>query len=233
MTIATPTTDVLRHVLWLGAEEGPSDAVPIGSGVIAYFENREYVVTALHVAEPCGFQPLVRHSGKWNTVNWKTVATDTDNDIAILSARGKLSEPSEFVGYGEMDGLIFGQIGYALGYPGVWDSAGPRLDHIAEMKRLPLPVVALVLANHVAGNPTTYCSSYINAGFSGGAVVFPLPKNKWTVAGIITHFPTVLRPVYRDGRVTGDTVQEHAGLVGYTAFSFVRNMLTAKAGKRT
>ena len=229
MTIASPTIDVLRRVLWLGAEGGSSGAVPAGSGVIAYYEDREYLVTALHVAELCGFQPLVRHSGKWNTIGWKTVATDTDNDIAILSAEGILSDPPEFVGYGEMGGLIFGQLGYALGYPGVWDRTGPRLDHIAEMKRLPMPVVALVLANHVPGNSTIYSSSYINAGFSGGAVVFPLSENKWTVAGIITHVPTVLRPVYRDGKETDETVLEHAGLVGYTTFSVVKDMLKTQA----
>ena len=53
-----------------------------------------------------------------------------------------------------------------------------------------------------------YSASYINAGFSGGAVVFPLADGDWTIVGIVTHFPTVKRSVYRGGVETGDYVKE-------------------------
>ena len=93
--------------------------------------------------------------------------------------------------------------------------------------------MALVVANFTAGGNATYSASYINAGFSGGAVVFPMGQRDWTIAGIITHFPTIPRPVYRNGKETEDFVREHTGLVGYTSFGSVEKLINdAEAGKK-
>ena len=43
--------------------------------------------------------------------------------------------------------------------------------------------------------------------------------------GIVTHFPTVERPVYRESVETGDYVKEHTGLVGYTALPLVLDLI--------
>ena len=88
-----------------------------------------------------------------------------------------------------------------------------------------MPIASLVVANFTASGPFTYSASYINAGFSGGAVVFPLANSDWTIAGIVTHFPTVQRDVYRGGVETGDYVNEHTGLVGYTSLPMVLDLI--------
>ena len=126
---------------------------------------------------------------------------------------------------------MFGQIGYALGYPGFQYGLGPNVDHILEAGGKPMPMVALVVANFAAGGRSTYSASYINAGFSGGAVVFPMPDDDWTISGIITHFQNVPRPVYRDGDETRDVVMQHAGLVGYTAFALVEQLIESAASQ--
>ena len=41
----------------------------------------------------------------------------------------------------------------------------------------------------------------------------------------VTHFPTVQREVYRGGVETGDYVNEHTGLVGYTSLPMVLDLI--------
>ena len=219
-----PEANVLNRLLWLG-KGNSDDSLPVGSGVIVCHNNKQYLATALHVAESCDFRPSVRFSGQWNSMNWRTVAISPDHDIAILETASTLDSQKISVLYGEPEGLVFGQIGYALGYPGFHDDSGLSINHIIEVHGRPMPMVALVVANFSAGGTSTYSASYINAGFSGGAIVFPMPDNDWTIAGIITHFPTVPRQVYRDGKKTRDIVMQHAGLVGYTTFGVVEDLI--------
>ena len=129
--------------------------------------------------------------------------------------------------YGEPAGLTFGVTGYALGYPEV----GAGVDHILEAGGRPIPLAALVVANFTAGGNSTYSAAYINAGFSGGAVVFPIDDTDWTIAGIITHFPAVQRPVFRNGKKTKDFVMQHTGLVGYTPFKVVEKIIRDSVSK--
>ena len=225
MSLRPPKANVLNRLLWLGKKQS-NNSLPVGSGVIASHNGNEYLVTALHVAESCGFRPLVRFRGQWNSMDWRTVATDRDHDVAVLETDTAVLDSQQIpVLYGEPGGLVFGQIGYALGYPGFEDNGGPSIDHILEAQGRPMPMVTLVIANFAAGGNSTYSASYINAGFSGGAVVFPMPDDDWSIAGIITHFPNVPRPVYRDGAETQDFVMQHAGLVGYTAFRVVQDLI--------
>lgn len=223
MSLRPPQSNVLIPLLWLGCKSA-AGAVPAGSGVIAQLNNREYLVTALHVAESCDFNPLVRTNGVWNTIAWRTVATVRDYDIAVLETDTILDRSRLPVLYGEPSGLVFGQIGYALGFPGIEDQSGPSIDHIREVDGKPIPVAALVVANLAAGGKVTYSSSYINAGFSGGAIVYPMSASDWTIAGIITHFPAVPRHVYRNGEKTGDYIMQHTGLVGYTSFGVIEKL---------
>ena len=159
-------------------------------------------------------------------MDWRTVVLDEEHDIAVLETDTILDDEKIPVLYGETRGLVFGQTGYALGYPGVIGEEGPSIDHIIEVKGRPIPIVALVVANFTAGGNATYSASYINAGFSGGAVVFPMGQRDWTIAGIITHFPAIWRPVYRNGEETGDLVKQHTGLVGYTSFRVVEKLIS-------
>ena len=102
--------------------------------------------------------------------------------------------------------MVYGGVEYVLGYP-TWESSGGiQTEHVTEAGGRPIPIASLVVANFAASGESTYSASYINAGFSGGAVVFPLADDDWTIAGIVTHFPTIKRSVYRGGVKTGDYV---------------------------
>ena len=78
-----PDANVLNPILWLGSG-GSKQPSPVGSGVVAHVDDKEYLITALHVAKSCNFKPLLRSQGKWNSINWRTVATDRNYDIAVL-----------------------------------------------------------------------------------------------------------------------------------------------------
>ena len=48
----------------------------------------------------------------------------------------------------------------------------------------------------------------------------------WTIAGIITEFPIVPRPIYDgSGKETGLFTMQHTGLVGYVSMSAVLEMI--------
>ena len=126
--------------------------------------------------------------------------------------------------------MVYGGVGYVLGYPAWLRRGAIQTEHITEAGGRAIPIASLVVANFTASGAFTYSASYINAGLSGGAVVFPLANADWTIAGIVTHFPTVNRAVYRGGvetgdYVTGDYVKEHTGLVGYTSLTLVLDLI--------
>ena len=196
-----PTADVLNPLLWLGCHES-GKLTSMGSGIAINVNGGQYLVTALHVIGNCKLNPRVRFNGQWNAISWQTLAVDEGNDIAVLKTETTLDPQKIPVLYGEPAGLIYGQIGYALGFPG-FDGGKSSTDHITEVGGKPVPIVSLAVANFTSTGNATYSASYINAGFSGGAIVFPVGDDQWTIAGIITHFPTVRRSVYRDGRETG------------------------------
>lgn len=133
--------------------------------------GKECLVTALYVAEDCKFQPPIRVNGEWISPKWQTLATSSSLDIAVFEMEVVGLDRSRIpVFYGQPSGLIYGQLGYVLGYPGLYDDKGvPRTDHIVEMEGRLMPLVGLVVLNFNAGNKIVYSYSYVNAGFSGGA----------------------------------------------------------------
>ena len=222
-----PTANVLNPLLWLGCHVN-GDLVSAGSGVIVNVDGAEYLATALHVIENYGLSPRVRSDGKWLPLDWQTVAVDKQHDVAVLKTNTVLDLQRIPVRYGEHLGMVYGGVGYVLGYPTRVDVGRIQTEHVTEVGGKAIPIASLVVANFAASGESTYSASYINAGFSGGAVVFPLADGDWTIVGIVTHFPTVKRSVYRGGVETGDYVKEHTGLVGYTALPLVLD-LSARA----
>ena len=219
-----PTRNVLCRVLWLGHGE-PDSPAPVGSGVLVDFGGTQYLVTALHVLEASASNPKIRSGGRWRSIDWKIVAVDNDRDIAVLATNEVLGDQLGPVSYGERTGVKYGSVGYALGFPQIVDRAGSSTDHITVVDGKPIPLVSLVVANFSSEGNATYSASYINAGFSGGAIVFPLDGGQWTLGGIITHFPVVRRPVYPQPEATKLYVLEHTGLVGYIPWSAVENLI--------
>ena len=219
-----PTANVLNPLLWLGCHVD-DDLASTGSGVIISVGGTEYLATALHVIDNYGHQPRVRSDGKWLPIDWQTVAVDRQHDVAVLKTNTVLDPQKIPVKYGESAGMVYGGVGYVLGYPS-WVADGRiQTEHVTEVDGKAIPIASLVVANFAASGEFTFSAAYINAGFSGGAVVFPLPNGDWTIAGIITHFPTIERAVYREGVETSDYVKEHTGLVGYTSLPLVLDLI--------
>ena len=173
----------------------------IGTGVLLQNNNQEYVVTALHVAQDCNFEPLIDVFGTWTPSTWKTIGTDEKNDIAVLQRVGA-EDPN--IGklaalYGR-EGTVHGATAVAMGFPGTtepitWTRMG---EHFR-----PLPMLVPTLL-YFGADDSHYSGGYLNYGFSGGPIV------AWTgsqaiITGIITKKANTLRP---DGEI------EHAGLVG-------------------
>ena len=221
----SPTANVLSRVVWLG--DGRNTAQ--GSGTLVSFDGVDYLVTAHHVYVACGGIPSVRFRGQWNPFQWEVVAKDKGLDVIVLKSPQLPTDLAERlpVLYGVPQGAIHGQIGYSLGFPGVYESATQlKTDHVPEIENVPVPIAALVVVNLSIEAKVHYSASYINAGFSGGAVVYYVEDRKmWTIAGIIAHFPTVPRPVYdQNGKKTGFT-RQHTGLVGYVPMSAILKMI--------
>ena len=220
-----PTANVLNPLLWLGCHVN-GNLASTGSGVIINVGGAEYLATALHVIEKYGLNPSVRSDGQWLPIDWQTVATDHQHDVAVLKTNTDLDLQRIPVKYGKSAGMVYGGVGYVLGYP-TWsvDVGRFQTEHVTEVGGKAIPIASLVVANFAVSGEVTYSASYINAGFSGGAVVFPLGNGDWTIVGIVTHFPTVKRSVYREGVETGDYVKEHTGLVGYTSLPLVLDLI--------
>ena len=228
----SPTANVLSRLVWLG--DGNNTAQ--GSGTLVSYGGAEYLVTAHHVYVDCSSNPLVRFQARWNRVQWEVVAKDESLDVIVLkSAQLPADLASRLpVLYGVPKGAVHGQIGYSLGFPGILESGQQlKTDHILEVDGRPIPIAALVVANLSSASKVHYSASYINAGFSGGAIVYYLTDQKmWTIAGVITEFPIIPRPIYdASGKETGLFTKQHTGLVGYVPMSVVLEMMEKVLGK--
>ena len=230
--IKSPTGNVLGRLLWLGDTANR----PQGSGTLISDDEVEYLVTAFHVFRSCNGNPSVRFRKQWNPIQWDVVAKDEDLDVIVLKSAQLPADLGERlpVLYGVPQGAIHGQIGYSLGFPAVIESRDKlRTDHVLEHEGRPIPIAALVLVNLSAESKKHYSASYINAGFSGGAIVYHVARqNMWTIAGIITGFPFFPRPVYDgNGEKTGHFTNQHTGLVGYVPMSAVLQMIKDAVGE--
>ena len=199
MMNVAPTLEFLLAVLWLGTDtimNGSMRTVPMGSGVVVHHQNEEYLATALHVAEACNYQPLVRRNSGWIQARWEMVGRDEDADVAVLRTPNmKLSNLTPR--YGLANALI-GAMGRAMGFPVLSDPE--EISHITETEGYPIPLTVLI--SSYLRFPTDvdtgihYTGGYVNAGFSGGAMLLPTSSG-WSIGGIITHKEGVRRNVQR------------------------------------
>ena len=226
MSIPSPTRGILIRMLWFGRLVGTA-IVPSGSAFIASIEGKEYVVTAYHVAKLCRFKPYIRHHGRWNAYEWEVLVRDKENDVAVLQMSSPTGVSFSYVEYGIVEGAIHGQLGYALGFPTVIENQKLLTNHVLEINGRPIAIPTLLVVNLTQGTDIMYSSSYINDGYSGGAVVYPiLGEDKWGVAGIITHFPYYPRRVYDTNfKETDQYVLQHAGLVGYRSWNLIAHLI--------
>lgn len=228
MNNVAPVSNVLLRMLWFGRSTGSGEVEPFGCAFIATLKDRECVVTANHVAEGCQFQPYVRFRKDWHPFKWQTLVSNKELDIAVL----QLAEPvgvSLHVDYGFVKGAVHGQLAYALGFPTVVDYNNNRkqTDHIVETDGRPVALPTMLLLNMQQGADIVYTAAYVNDGYSGGAVVFPvLSTNRWAFAGTIIEYAPFPRSVYdRSGNDTGLLTHQHTGLVVYRPWSLIEHLI--------
>ena len=226
-----PTSEFLLAVQWLGCVTNKGSTVPAGSGVVVHHQGGEYLATALHVARVCGFQPLVRRNSQWSSTQWETVGIDESADVAVLKTnKAKLSGLTPRYGFAH---VLIGAVGRAMGFPALSDPM--EISYIGEIHSVPLPLTTLVSAyfrpGTDAGAGIHYVGGYINAGFSGGAMLLPTSEG-WSIGGIITHREGVLRNVYHKNPGTGQlekdeelVIGEPSGLIRFAGIGIVTDLI--------
>ena len=115
MVPTPPTANVLNPLLWLGCHVN-DNLVSNRQRGSHQVDGTEHLATALHVVEASGLRPHVRSGGKWLATTWQTVAVDQQHDIAVLKTNTRLDPSNIPVKYGEAAGMVYGGIGYVLGY---------------------------------------------------------------------------------------------------------------------
>ena len=176
---------------------------PAGTGTLLHYDGHEYVVTALHVAQDCGFEPLIDVFGQWTPSVWEVIGEDKDCDIAVLERIGENDKQlARLTATYGLDRVAIGSVAMALGFP---DATEPIewMRTEGDLRPAALPVPTMVY-NALADR--YYAGGYVNHGFSGGPIV-AWAENHPTIIGIITQKAQVFRP---------DGMLEHAGLVGVT-----------------
>ena len=239
MEIQAITAEVIYAVLWLGCQTGEGLGRPIGSGVVIHHEGHEYLATALHVAVPCAFNPLVRRNGKWRTITWERVVTDEALDIAVLRTSQEHVQLSSLTpSYGAKAGTSYGSIGRALGFPALsaeFIEPGMAERMIQELDGgHPIPVPVVVTVSFVFNRDTMYTGGYVNSGFSGGAIVYPTAgkqKHRWSIAGIITERGGVLKSTGIDEGGKHVVIMEPTGMVKFTRMESVLALIDRAADK--
>ena len=188
--------------LFVGCNQDDTAQGSVGSGVLLHYGGREFLATANHVVDGCGYQPWIELGGTWHPGQWSTIGVDTESDVAVLKllgAEGCITDLS--VRYG-VDGVTMLAQGVALGFPSIQGDEidWPRWSQDPLEKPIPIGIPLLLSYNLPAGN-IHYSGGYVQYGFSGGPVIAWV-GNHASVVGIITH-----KGIVADGG--------HAGVVAF------------------
>lgn len=208
--------------LAFGCSKPMPEPAPAGTGVILHYAGQEFVVTALHVAKQCDFNPLIDYKGDWTNSSWRTIGVSDDiTDIAVLqrvgSSDSKIARLSARYG---TTGTTFGAASVALGFP----VAAPESVEWSRRDddQRPVPIGA-PLTLYFAPGDIQYSGGYLNHGFSGGPVVAWSGGNS-TITGIIT------RKLVTKATYDNKTRTEHAGLVAFAAIEVAERILAEHMG---
>jgi S1-C subfamily serine protease len=174
-------------------------------------DGRQYLVTAKHVVPDSSSASSLNvfQSGSWVPLPVSFVgATADDEDITVLAAAQQLTDPTLPVSP-TMDGLIYGQDVFFLGFP--YDIS-PNL--LFGGGGFPTPYVRKAI---VAGTDreSLILDGHNNPGFSGGPVCFLRPNERDVrIAAVISAFQAVPEPVYdQKGNPTMLSYLYNTGLV--------------------
>ncbi len=240
LTVKAPTSEFICTVRWL-AKNDNGQAHPVGSGVVYSLNKANCLVTANHVAKSCDYDPLIRQEKSWKTAKWKLVGHDTKRDIAVLHCLSAKLLPHTLNPIYGIESTFWGTLGLALGFPQIMNEDSLIFS---ESKGLPIAIPVPIAANFSSGENADmdgmhYVGGYINAGFSGGAIIFPTLAG-WTIAGIITRKASILRHVYQQGQgIDGASkdknqiIQEHTGLTKFTEIRIAEDIIKNNLPQKT
>lgn len=221
-------TGVFNRAVWL-ATSTKSGPAPAGTGFFVERNGREYLVTARHVAQSCGYNPRIicqdnAHADSWTTVSqmtWTFVGEDETSDVAVLTTHDVciFGRMRMILRLGNV-GINYGSVGYALGFPADLDPSEAAFFKHSDAVSMPLPIPALATFYMSRGN-LLVCSGYTTYGYSGGPLLFVTPfisnptdeqrelydthlgggrsPHVWTVCGICVARGGNPRPVDMDG----------------------------------
>ena len=184
-----------------------------GTGFAVEEDEREYLVTARHLAEPlvgnCHIELF--KEGAWSPLEISTVGHgEGDIDISVLALSERLTPERPLPLQANSTGLVYGQDVYFLGFPyGI-------SDLILGDTGCPVPLVKRATVSSLFGKPYLL-DGHNNIGFSGGPVVFrPAGQGVFQVAAVVSGYRGQAEPVVDEGgqetqfRYTSNTGIIHA-----------------------
>lgn len=201
------TANVLQRVFLLEYND------KYGSCFTVDIAGKQYVVTAKHVVEGISKNDSIRlfHGDEWKHVQTKSIGVGAGEiDIAVFCINERIYahsvEPS-------MDGILYGQDVYFLGFPYGWYEVG---EH--ELNRgFPLPFVKKAIVSNLGNHPEgriLYLDGHNNKGFSGGPVVFKRQStNEFRFAGVVSSYRWQPEEVYISDAPSEAYVQYNTGII--------------------
>ena len=210
-----PTTNVLYRVFYIRVIKSLTGQAVPGTAFAIDVENREYLVTAGHVAlhlEDVGIQ--VMRSGKWDTYLAEIVGHGNGNiDVSVLALhRCLVPNENRFPLPPGTAGVALGQEVMFLGFPDGHDpTTGFHLHH-----GFPVPLVkyARLSSLPVGDGYPMWIDGHVHPGFSGSPLCFVRDDPKEVrVGGVVTAYQPLREPVYlADGTESGMYVASNPGL---------------------
>lgn len=184
-----------------------------GTGFTLDHEDGQYLVTARHVVESgAPVRALVR--GKAAAVQLTALTVPVpEADVAVFRLDRPITPPGLPLA-ASMDGMVFGQDAYFLGFPlGITFDLGD--EYFPLVKRCTVSGTT----QRYQGRTILLLDGWNNRGFSGGPVVFRPPtaagvREPLRAAGIVTAYRTEAGPVTEAGRaVPGTEVRLNTGII--------------------
>lgn len=196
-------------------------------------DGRQYLVTAKHVLPP-GEGPHIAYldgqRGLSATVDFAPMPVHSEADVAVTALSAPLTEDMPVTP--SMDGLVYGQECYFLGYPfglGLGGSTSPQLPFV---KR------CILSAQEQMGWPdrvrTLYLDGHNNIGFSGGPVFFYRDNDRSSpcIAGVVSGYRNERLAISINGNQAVDAhVLSNSGIVIASDIHHVVEAVAAAAGQ--
>jgi len=212
------TANVIHRVfrIKVGDSEGTAFTIDV--------DDREYLVTAKHIAESVKAEQDIGlfANGGWVKFRVEPVGhASSDSDISVLAARIRLT-PGNLPMPATSKGVIYGQDVYFLGFPygflGRY-SFGPS--------GYPLPFVKRATVSLLDGS-LFLLDGHNNPGFSGGPVVFRKPSEpELNVAAVVSGYRYMDEPIYAGSGPTPLTYRYNTGLVITHAIDAALDLIAA------